>query len=257
MIGDGKIKPSVGDYLQLSITYKTEKDSVFLDSYSNNETGTVILPFNHSSFRGSFEEGLSTMNEGDSVSYIVDASNLFSKFFKAKLPFFLKAGDIVKMDVKLARILNKEQYQDVLHKYAQMIEDRDIEEQRKIGVFLDTAGASYTEVSGIYYLPLKQGSGELPETGDKVKVNYTGAFLNGKVFESTYDRGQPLEFSWGEQQQVIDGLHIAISMLKEGAKGKFIIPSHLAYGADGSSTGIVPPYSTLVYEIELLSLTKK
>jgi FKBP-type peptidyl-prolyl cis-trans isomerase len=256
-IGDGKRKPVIGDFLQLIITYKTEKDSVFLDSYSSNDMGMVILPFNHSSFEGSFEEGLSIMNEGDSVSFIVDGAGLFTKFFKTGLPLFLKAGELVKMDVKLHRILNKEEYAAELQKYAGMVEDRDIEEQRRISVFLDTASVKYEPVSGIYYLPVKQGSGELPSAGDRIRVNYTGSFLNGKVFESTYDRGQPMEFSWGEQQQVIDGLRIAISMMNEGSKGKFIIPSHLAYGAEGSSTGIVPPYSTLVYEIELLNLTKK
>src|SRR6218665_3356792 len=92
-IGDGKRKPSIGDYLQLRVTYKTMKDSVFLDSYSSNETGMVILPFNHSSFNGSFEEGLTTMNEGDSVSFIVDAGSLFRYFFKAGLPAFLKYGE--------------------------------------------------------------------------------------------------------------------------------------------------------------------
>ncbi|MFL5763057.1 MAG: FKBP-type peptidyl-prolyl cis-trans isomerase [Bacteroidia bacterium] len=256
-IGDGKRSPSIGDFLQLVITYKTHKDSVFLDSYSSNETGMVILPFNHSSFEGSFEEGLVTMNEGDSVSFIVDGSKLFSRFFKAKLPLFIKDGDLVKMDVKLHRILSRKEYEQELQRYAQLVEDRDIEEQRRISVFLDTVQANYTETGGIYYLPVKQGSGDKPSNGDHIKVNFTGSFLNGRVFESTYDRGQPLEFSWGEQEQVINGLHIAISMMNEGSKAKFIIPSHLAYGAEGSSTGIVPPYTTLVYEIELLNLTKK
>src|SRR4051812_210861 len=81
VIGDGKRKPAFGDFLQLRITYKTAKDSIFLDSYSSNETGMVILPFNHSSFTGSFEEGLNKMNEGDSVSFVVDAEKLFHDFF--------------------------------------------------------------------------------------------------------------------------------------------------------------------------------
>jgi FKBP-type peptidyl-prolyl cis-trans isomerase len=65
-----------------------------------------------------------------------------------------------------------------------------------------------------------------------------------------------MEFVFGEQGQVIKGFETAISLLNEGAQAKFIIPSQLAYGEKGSSTGIVPPYTTLVYEIELLKLTK-
>lgn len=258
MIGDGKRRPAIGDFLELVITYKTEKDSVFLDSYSVNDIGMVILPFNHSSFEGSFEEGLSNMNEGDSVSFIVDAEPLFSKFFKAPLPLFLSPGSRVKMDVKLHKILNQAEYDAELKRYAQLVEDRDIEEQRKMQLFVETSKDEYKQLeNGMYYFPISQGAGERPHAGDLIRVNFTGSFLSGKVFESTYDRGQPLEYVYGEQGQVIKGLESAISLMNEGSKAKFIIPSHLAYGEEGSSTGIIPPYTTLVYEIELLNLTKK
>ncbi|MBL0329423.1 MAG: hypothetical protein IPP64_08410 [Bacteroidetes bacterium] len=147
MIGDGKRKPSIGDYLQLNITYKTEKDSVFMDTYSSNDIGMVILPFNHSSFKGSFEEGLTTMNEGDSVSFIVDANNLFTQFFKSDLPLFLKPGSVVKMDVKLHKIFNQSEYEAELKRYETLIEDRDIEEQRKLQLFVDTSKVSYSKLA--------------------------------------------------------------------------------------------------------------
>lgn len=257
-IGDGKIKPSSGDYLQLIITYKTEKDSIFFDTYSTNETGKVILPFKHSSFIGSFEEGLTNMNAGDSVSFIVSADSLFEKFFRTERPMFLKAGSKVKMDVKLYSILSEKKYEAELDKFQQLIDDRDIEEQRKLQLFLDTSRTQFIPLeNGMYYLPIKQGTGCVPEEGNKVKIQYKGFFLNGKQFESTYDRGQPLEFTIGEQEQVIKGIERAISFMNEGSKTKFIIPSHLAFGESGSSTNIVPPYSTVIYEIELLNLTKK
>lgn len=258
MIGDGKSKPTFGDYLQLIITYKTINDSVFFDSYYNNPTGKVILPFAHSTFKGSFEEGLTTMNAGDSVSFIVNADSLFRKFFKAQLPMFLKQNDVVKMDVKLHRILNKEEYEKEILSFQQLEEDYDIEEQRKLQSYLDTDQQQFSPLdNGMYYLPERQGAGETVKSGDLIRINYKGYFLNGKKFESTYERGQPLEFTFGEQGQVIKGIEYAISLLNEGAKAKFIIPSQLAFGKTGSSTGIVPPYSTLIYEIELVSLIKK
>lgn len=257
MIGDGKRKPSIGDYLQLIITYKTEKDSIFLDTYSSNDLRSVILPFNHSSFIGSFEEGLRTMNEGDSISFIVKSDSLFHKFFKTELPIFLKTDSRVKMDIKLHRILNRDEYEKELHHYCDLLEDRDIEERRMLTVYLDTNQIQYSPLNnGMYYLPIKQGSGNLPERGNSIKINYKGYFLNGKQFESTYERKQPLEFKYGEQGQVIKGFVTAISLMNEGAKAKFIIPSQLAFGKDGSSTGIIPPYTTVIYEIELINLTK-
>jgi FKBP-type peptidyl-prolyl cis-trans isomerase len=257
-IGDGTKKATFGDYLQLITTYKTKNDSVFLDSYSTNISGKVILPYNSISFKGSFEEYLKQMNEGDSVSFIVDADSLFSEFFKAKLPLFLHSGDIVKMDVKLFRILNEAEYQQEINNYNQLVEDADIEEQRKLKVFLDTVQTKYNLLpSGISYLPIKQGAGDFPQSGDLVKVHFKGSFLTGKFLESTYDRKQTFDFTIGQQGQVIKGLEYSIKMLNEGAQAKFIIPSQLAYGESGSSTGIIPPYTTLIYEIELVKIIKQ
>ncbi|MDP1744049.1 MAG: FKBP-type peptidyl-prolyl cis-trans isomerase [Bacteroidota bacterium] len=256
-IGDGKNKPAPGDFLQLKITYKTIKDSVFFDSYYCNETGMVILPFNRSSFKGSFEEGLTSMNAGDSNSFIVSADSLFEKFFNSELPLFLEPGSMVKMDVKLHSILTREGYLAELEKYKVIVEDRDIEESRKLKIYLDTNQTQFYQINnGMYYLPVKQGVGDYVKYGDMVKIHYIGYFLNGKQFESTYERGQPLEFNFGEDGQVINGFKTAISLMNEGAKTKFIIPSRLAFGETGSSTNIVPAYSTVIYEIELLNLTK-
>jgi FKBP-type peptidyl-prolyl cis-trans isomerase len=254
-IGDGKRKPLLGDFLQLIITYKTENDSIFLETNSINETGMVILPFQHSSFKGSFEEGLTTMNEGDSVSFIVNSDSLFLRFFKTPVPLFLSADSVVKMEVKLHKILNKEQYAQEIKRFCQLIEDRDIEEQRKLKTYLDTNRTQFSVLkNGMYYIPIKHGTGSCASSGDLLKINYKGTFLNGKQFESTYERGQPLEFTFGEQGQVIKGMETAISLMNEGEKAKFIIPSQLAYGGTGSSTGIIPPYTTVIYEIELVKL---
>lgn len=254
-IGDGKRRPADGDLLQLIITYKTEKDSVFLETASCNETGMVILPFKHSSFKGSFEEGLTSMNEGDSVSFVVRADSLFANFFKSPVPYFLVTDSMVKMEVKLYKILNPQQYTEELCKYGKLVEDRDIEEQRKLRTYLDTNKTRFSALkNGMYYVPLREGTGDGVKAGDMLKINYTGCFLNGRQFESTYERGQPLEFTYGEQGQVIKGMETAISLMNEGEKAKFIIPSQLAYGMAGSSTGIIPPYTTVIYEIELLKL---
>ncbi len=254
-IGDGSKKPKIGDYLQLIITYKTSKDSVFYDTYFCNETGKVILPFNHSSYEGSFEEGLRTMNEGDRVSFIVDGEALFKIFFKAELPYFIKKGEVIKMDVKLHKILNEEEYKKELVTYEQLLEDRDIEEQCKFLVYLDTIKTKFIPLdNGMYYQSIVQGTGAPVEEGKTVSIHYKGLFLNEKVFESTYDRGEAMSFIYGDEGQVIKGLEKAISIMNEGAKAKFIIPSQLAFGETGSSNGRVPPFTTVVYELEILKI---
>jgi FKBP-type peptidyl-prolyl cis-trans isomerase FkpA len=257
MIGDGKKTPQIGDYLQLNITYKTANDSVFYDTYSSNETGMVILKFEKPSFKASFEEGLTKMNEGDSTSFIVSADSLFKKFFKMEVPIFFKKKDVVKMDVKLHRILTKNQYVEELNKYQKILEDRDIEELRKLAAYIDTCKTQYFSLpNGMHYIPIHQGVGDCVKFGDMVKIHYKGYFLNGRQFESTYDRAEPLEFNFGEEGQIIKGFKTALSLMNQGSKSKFIIPSSLAFGDLGSATNIVPPYTTVVYEIELISLIK-
>ncbi len=105
--------------------------------------------------------------------------------------------------------------------------------------------------SGLYYIETKAGTGVQPKKGDKVTVNYTGYFLSGKKFDSSYDRNKPFEFTLGVGQ-VIKGWDEGIALMKEGGKATLIIPSNLAYGAQGYSS--IPPYSTLVFDIELISV---
>jgi len=256
-LGDGIVKPAYGDYLQLTITYKTLNDSVFLDTYLYNETGMVILPYNKSSFKGSFEEGISKMNEGDTYSFIVNSDSLFEKFFHLQMPLFLEKDNYVKMDVTLSKILTNDEYLTELKEFHVTAEHKEQNEKNKLLLFLDTCDAHYFSIdSELYYLPIKQGVGDAVKYGDEVYIHYKGYFLNGVQFESTYSRNKPLQFMYGQEGQVIKGIEKALIFMNEGAKTKFIIPSQLAYGKTGSSTGIIPPFTTVIYEIELLNLVK-
>ena len=104
--------------------------------------------------------------------------------------------------------------------------------------------------SGLYYLETKAGTGEKPVAGKTVKVHYTGTLLDGTKFDSSVDRGQPLEFVLG-QQQVIQGWDEGIAMMKKGGTAKLIIPSAIAYGPDGRMPSI-PPSATLIFDVELV-----
>jgi len=101
--------------------------------------------------------------------------------------------------------------------------------------------------SGIYYVMEKEGEGAHPTASSKVKAHYNGELLDGTKFDSSYDRNQPLEFNLG---QVVRGWGISIPLLKKGGKGKFLIPSDLAYGP--RATGKIPANSVLMFDIELI-----
>lgn len=109
-----------------------------------------------------------------------------------------------------------------------------------------------TTASGLQYEVLQMGKGPKPTATDTVSVNYKGTLLNGKQFDSSYDRGQPAEFPVGG---VIPGWTEALQLMPEGSRWKLYIPSELAYGAQGAGADI-PGNSTLVFEVELLKVKK-
>lgn len=110
-----------------------------------------------------------------------------------------------------------------------------------------------TTPSGLQYVIEKEGTGAQPTAEDEVTVHYTGKLLDGKVFDSSVNRGEPATFPLN---RVIPGWTEGVQLMKEGAKYTFFIPSDLAYGAQGVP-GAIPPHSTLVFEVELIKVNKK
>ena len=120
--------------------------------------------------------------------------------------------------------------------------------------FLDKAAKEKGAVktgSGLIYLSLREGSGNSPIVTDKVKVNYRGYLIDGMEFDSSYKRGKPDEFSLNG---VIKCWAEGVQLMKPGGRARLVCPPEIAYGK--SSSGIIPPNATLVFEIELLGVTK-
>lgn len=105
--------------------------------------------------------------------------------------------------------------------------------------------------SGLQYTALASGDGASPTRQDFVTVHYTGKFIDGRVFDSSVERGEPATFPAGG---LIPGFTEALTMMKEGDKWEVTIPSDLAYGENGAGGGIIPGHSTLIFEIELLEV---
>ena len=106
--------------------------------------------------------------------------------------------------------------------------------------------------SGLYYKITQHGNGKKPQAGQKVAVHYTGMLLDKSVFDSSYSRRQPLNFTVGVGQ-VIEGWDEGILLLHEGDKARLVIPSDLAYGASGAG-GVIPPQDPLIFVVELVKV---
>ncbi|MBI5962237.1 MAG: FKBP-type peptidyl-prolyl cis-trans isomerase [Chloroflexi bacterium] len=106
--------------------------------------------------------------------------------------------------------------------------------------------------SGLEYVEIEAGNGAQAKAGDTVRVHYTGKFLDGKVFDSSISRGEPLEFPLGKGR-VIRGWDEGIALMKVGGKATLTIPPQLAYGESGAG-GVIPPNATLVFDVELVGI---
>jgi len=137
----------------------------------------------------------------------------------------------------------------------QMLQDKEAQEQSAEGEkFLAENGKKpniVTTESGLQYEILTEGSGTIPKVTDKVKVHYTGTLLDGAVFDSSVERGEPISFA---VTGVIKGWTEALQLMTVGSKWKLFIPQDLAYGPRGAGGGQIPPYAALIFEVELLDI---
>lgn len=151
--------------------------------------------------------------------------------------------------------------QALVNAYFQQMEERMQKENAEKGkkaleegrVFLENNGKRpevTTTKSGLQYEILKEGNGKHPKATDKVRCHYEGTLIDGTVFDSSYQRNEPAVFGLN---QVITGWTEGVQLMGEGAKFRFYIPYLLAYGEGGAGASI-PPYSTLIFDVELLEV---
>ncbi len=251
MFGDNRSKPAPGDYITADIAYQTMNDSVFF-------RGKRTFQLAQSEFDGSIEDCFMMMAEDDSASFIISADSLFQRTLNAQLPSFIPENSNMKVGIRMHMIRSEAEYKREKEEFLAWIEDFGEYEQTVLRHFIEEQKVDIEPTaSGMYFIPLKEGNGRKVKKGDIVTVNYEGKFLNGEFFDSTVKRNQPFEFVYGTEWQVIEGMEEAIGLMREGDKAIIILPSELAWGADGSSTGIIPPFTSVIYELELLDVRSK
>jgi FKBP-type peptidyl-prolyl cis-trans isomerase len=168
---------------------------------------------------------------------------------KQTFPPNIKSGSKLIFDVKLMGIQTyNEIEQERMASYHKSLD----EELNLLQDYLNKANITTKPLkSGLYYLESKAGKGKNAEPGKKVTVHYTGKFIDGRVFDSSLERNSPFTFELGTGK-VIKGWDEGIALMREGGRAMLIIPSNLAYGK--KQNGPVAPYSTLIFEVELLKV---
>ena len=243
-----KRTPNVGDVMYMNMSYRTERtDSLLFASSDLGEEFRMRLVAPND--KGCIEEALMLLHEGDSAVIKVDAIKFFVKSQgKASIPAFIKKGDRLIFNVKMKKIVSGLDYANA---NKDVYQKRIDEENSLINRFLINMNYPLKKTdSGLHILTINKGAGKKPSVGSSVKIDYTAAFIDGSVFDSTLERSEPFSFVTGKKE-VIVGLEEAVMNMQVGDHCLVIIPFRLAYG-DQKYGNVIPPFSTLVFEIELL-----
>ncbi len=231
----------------------------------------VLVAFTSCNSQGVTKKELKS--EVDSVSYALGlsmANQVKGNFDEISTDLYMQG---FKNGVDSTNILLKqENLNDIINTYFQkkQVESRKIAEEEALkkteAEFADIKKASedflaankskegvQTTASGLQYQVLKEGTGEKPMATSKVRVHYHGTSLDGKVFDSSVDRGEPYELL---ANQFVKGFTEGLLLMNVGSKYKFFIPQDLAYGAFPRQGGPIKPFEALVFEVELLDIIK-
>ncbi len=241
------------DTIEMDNTYKR----ALVDTSVKNGFSLLIKPE-----RGMPTEVLPFLQVGDSVKIKVSMDTLVKRY-----PFFDQFAQEMQMRgkknvyfeywVRITGKKTKEQIQKEAQlaeqKEQENIKKKEAEEENKLEAYIKENKLEMQKTaSGLYYKIIKTApDNPQAKAYDTVYVHYTGKFLDGKVFDSSLNRNEPLQFVLGIGS-VIKGWDEGIALLRKGEKAQLLIPSKLAYGAMGGGT--IPPFSTLLFEVELVDI---
>jgi FKBP-type peptidyl-prolyl cis-trans isomerase len=200
-----------------------------------------------------FEEGVSKMLKGGKATLIVPSQIAFGETGRGAMvpPYSTVIYNVEIVDVVSKADHDKQQAEKKKAEAAKLETNKNQEKTMMNKYLADHKITTKPTASGLYYVEKVKGTGAKAAAGKKVKVHYTGTLLDGTKFDSSRDRNEPFEFELGKGQ-VIKGWDEGIAMMNVGGKAMLIIPSNIAYGE--RDMGKIAPYSTLVFDVELLDV---
>ena len=256
-IGEGKKYPANGDLLILKLSFKTLQDSAINFSLFKNEDYLDTLHFNLYDKKFAFYEALSLMSQGDSCAFIMNADTAFDKEQFSSDENFFGNRSKVRMEAKLISLKTPKEEAEAHLSYQLWYKEMAADEQVNLQHYMDTTTSAISKTpdeNGIYFNLIKKGNSTRTKIGDNITIRYTGKFLDGRVFDNSTITKEPLNFRLGEPGQIVKGLELALFKMHEGDVAKIVLPSSLAFGAKGSAAGIVSPFKTVTFDLEILKI---
>ncbi|MBC7916081.1 MAG: FKBP-type peptidyl-prolyl cis-trans isomerase [Pyrinomonadaceae bacterium] len=257
-----------GDFLAIKFIQKTEEDSLINSSYDYDRPTFLVIQ--KAAFKGDIYDGLALLSEGDSATFKINLDSMAAKGMPKPLS---TKGKYMLFTIKVNKVIPKGQLNDSLFQgkinefLKAEVQTAKTQEAGKISSYIAAKDLKPTvTASGLNYVITKEGAGPKPNVGDTVKLEYTGMFLSGKVFDTSLKAiaqksgtfvpqrpYEPMKVPVGVQG-TIPGFDEALLLFTKGTKATIIIPSKLAYGEQGNQ--MIPPYVPIMFEIEIMEIIK-
>lgn len=242
---NSKPRPEVGDFVEINMSLRTDN--------------TVITPMTKNSltiedriYRGDIYTALKNMHLGDSATFIFKGRKFYERFLNmGDYPY---GKEPIYADIKLSKVMSK--------KKIEMAEENYKEYNKRMKHVEDSIMADYAvyhhidvKKNGIYRIFNKKGGGKEPKKGQMVHIIYKSYLLDGTVIGEQTDRNKPCIFELGKGQ-VAQGVEIMVSQMRVGDAVTCVMPSRHVYGEAGNEELNIPPYTPVVFDIELLKIVK-
>ena len=232
---EGKI-PQMGDFLYLTVSYYSDNDSI-----QKLETREMVGVLDEPLFKGDIYEAYAMLKQGEEAEFVIKADSFFFYYMGGNMgrpiPSYITEKDVLFFTIKMDNI--------------KTIDDFAREEEEAIADYITENEITVKPLpSGLYYIETEKGKGKKVEQNSKVSVHYTGKFLDGTLFDSSIQRGEPITFTVG-LDPMIQGFTEGVTYMNKGGKAIFILPSDIAYGDGG---GRFPPFKTLMFEVEIIEV---
>lgn len=237
------VRPRTGDWVSLQMRWQY-KDSVMFDSRKSQGGTPIRFQLPASDFKGDIYEGIKMMSAGDSAVFLINSDSLFRKtFHQPSRPKFVDTNSVITFHIKLLTVDNP---QSLMKK----------EQDQLAGYIKEKNITVQPTTSGIYYIETTAGKGNKIDSATWVSLHFKVSLLDGgKQLFSSFDRGEPVSFEYGKRFDT-PGVEEAIGLMKKGGKATVIVPSKMGFGETGRG-GVVPPFSTLIYDVEIVNVQTK
>jgi len=243
--------PKAGDVVTLGMSYKVG-DSMLFNSNEIPQAFQLILQ--EPQYAGDIYECIAMMAKGDSAEFAIKADSFFYITAGApSLPSYIDSSSYIYFNIKMKKFQTREEAD--MEKEAEMEAIRNKEPELIEGYLKANNITTQPDEEGLYIIQTKKGTGKKVANGLIILINYTLKFTTGDTLFTTYTKGELIDFEYGTQFDT-KGFNKAIGQMRQGDKATFIVPSSLAFGAEGAGERL-GPYTPLVYDIEVVDIKDK